>query len=138
MKMVFVDASAWIALYHKGDKYHKDAWLIYEQLLRDANKILISNWVAYEAISFIKSRAGYKASKVLWDILQDNELSQLINIDRKLEEESVNMFWNYQDKKWGVVDCSSILLMKKKKCSLVFGYDHHFIEASRQYGFTLL
>jgi predicted nucleic acid-binding protein len=44
----------------------------------------------------------------------------------------------YRDKKWGIVDYSSILLMKKKKCSLVFGYDHHFIEASRQYGFTLL
>ena len=49
--MVFVDASAWIALYHKRDNYHQAAWAIYEQLLNEARKFLTSNWVAYEAIS---------------------------------------------------------------------------------------
>jgi len=47
MKMVFVDASAWIALYHKKDKHHDVAWLIYEQLLNESVKFLTSNWVAY-------------------------------------------------------------------------------------------
>ena len=47
MKMVFVDASAWIALYHKRDKYHQPAWVIYEQSLNEARKFLTSNWVAY-------------------------------------------------------------------------------------------
>jgi len=138
MKTVFIDASAWIVLYHKGDKYHRAAWQVYEELLKDGGTFLTSNWVAYEAISLIKNRAGYQAAKVLWDILQDAELSQVVNIDRELEDEAVNIFWKYQDKKWGIVDCSSMILMEKKNCSLAFGYDHHFTEASRQYGFTLL
>ncbi len=138
MNMVFVDASAWIALYHKRDKYHEPAWVIYEQLLSQARKFLTSNWVAYEAISILKSRASYGAAKTLWDILQDTELSQVVYIDRKLEEGAVDLFWRYQDKRWGVVDCTSILLMEREKCSVAFGYDRHFIEATRQYGFTLL
>jgi len=138
MSTVFIDASTWIALYHKRDKYHEPAWVIYEQLLSQARKFLTSNWVAYEAISILKSRASYGAAKTLWDILQDTELSQVVYIDRKLEEGAVDLFWRYQDKRWGVVDCTSILLMEREKCSVAFGYDRHFIEATRQYRFTLL
>ena len=62
---------------------------------------MTSNWVAYEAISILKSRASYGAAKTLWDILQDTELSQVVYIDRKLEEGAVDLFWRYQDKRWG-------------------------------------
>lgn len=138
MNMVFIDASAWIALYHKRDKYHKAAWMVYEQLLNEAKKFLTSNWVAYEAITILKSRADYSTAKTLWDIFQDAELSQVVHIDRELEEGAIDLFWRYQDKKWGVVDCTSILLMEREKCSIAFGYDQHFVEATRQYAFTLL
>ena len=69
--LVFVDASAWIALYHKKDQNHQSAWSIYSQLLEEGKLFLISNWVAYEAISILKSRVSYKAAKSLWDVLQD-------------------------------------------------------------------
>lgn len=138
MNMVFVDASAWIALYHKRDNYHQAAWAIYEQLLNEARKFLTSNWFAYEAISILKSRASYSAAKSLWDILKDTELYQVIHIDRALEDGAIDIFWRYQDKKWGVVDCTSMLLMERERCSVAFGYDHHFVEATGQYGFTLL
>ena len=104
MNRVFIDASAWIALFHMRDKYHKTAWIVYEQLLNESSKFLTSNWVAYEAISILKSRASYSAAKSLWDILKDNELSQIKHIDGKLEDGAIDLFWRYQDKKWGVVD----------------------------------
>lgn len=82
---VFIDASAWIALYHKKDNYHQIAWKVYEQLLDEGNKFLTTNWVAYEAVSILKSRASYGAAKSLWDILGDSELSEVIYIDKQLE-----------------------------------------------------
>ncbi|MCD6298041.1 MAG: type II toxin-antitoxin system VapC family toxin [Deltaproteobacteria bacterium] len=138
MNMVFVDASAWIALYHKRDKYHRAAWIIYEQCLNESKKFFTTNWVAYEAMTLLKSRSSYRAARALWDIFQDTELSQLTYIDRELENAAVDLFWKFRDKKWGIVDCSSMLLMEKENCSVAFGYDHHFVEAGRQYGFTLL
>ncbi len=53
MNLAFVDASAWVALYHKKDKQHQSSWTIYEQLLNQGIKFLTSNWVAHEAISFL-------------------------------------------------------------------------------------
>jgi len=138
MNNIFVDASAWVALYHKKDKHHQTAWAIYEQLLNEATKFLTSNWVAYEAITILKTRASYDAAKSLWDILQDVELFDLVHINEALENEAVALFWRYEDKKWGIVDCTSILLMERKRCTVAFGYDSHFVEATRQYGFTLL
>lgn len=138
MSLIFIDASAWIALYHKRDKHHQTAWKVYEQTLGTTTTFLTSNWVAYEAISILKSRAGYEVAKSLWVILQDTEIFRIEGVDRELEEKAVNLFWRYQDKSWGVVDCSSILLMERLGCSLAFGFDHHFVEATKQYGFNLL
>ena len=81
MNMVFIDASAWIALFHMRDKYHKTAWLAYEQLLNEAGKFLTSNWVTYEAISILKSRTNYRTAKTLWDILQDTDLSESSDVE---------------------------------------------------------
>lgn len=136
--VVFIDASAWIALYHRRDSNHKKAWETYEQLLDEEKIFLTTNWVSHEAISIIKSRASYGAAKILWDILKNQELSEVVYINKRLEEQAIDIFWRYQDKKWGVVDCSSMVVMEMKRCLLAFGYDQHFVEASKQYGFTLL
>ncbi|MFH0925182.1 MAG: PIN domain-containing protein [bacterium] len=136
--VIFIDASVWIALYHKKDKYHKSAWKLYEQLLEEGKRFITSNWVSYEAISILKSRASYETAKNLWEILSNNEFFQVLRIDKNIEDQAISIFWRYQDKTWGVVDCSSMLLMKKENCFLAFGYDYHFVEASKQYGFTLL
>ncbi|MFQ5901465.1 MAG: type II toxin-antitoxin system VapC family toxin [Thermodesulfobacteriota bacterium] len=90
----FVDASAWIALYHKRDKYHKQAWKVYENILDKGIRIVTTNWVAYEALSLLKSRASYNAAKSLWDILQNPEFSKFICIDMPLENQEVFFgFW---------------------------------------------
>ncbi len=70
--------------------------------------------------------------------IKDSELSQIVYIDRDLEEGAIDLFWRYQDKKWGIVDCTSIMLMERQRCTVAFGYDRHFVEATRQHGFTLL
>jgi len=130
MNTVFIDASAWVALYHKMDNHHKRAWKVYEVLLDEGTKFLTGNWIAYEALSILKSRASYEAAKSLWDILCDSELSRNVYIDRNLEDKSVDLFWKYQDKSCGIVDCSSILLMEQEKCGIPFGYDSHFVQAT--------
>jgi predicted nucleic acid-binding protein len=89
----FIDASAWVALYHKKDNHHERAWKVYEGLLDEGTKFLTSNWIAYEALSILKSRASYEAAKSLWDILCDSELSRNVYIDRTLEDKSVELFW---------------------------------------------
>jgi len=46
--------------------------------------------------------------------------------------------WRHRDKEWGVVDCASIVIIERVGSRTVFGYDRHFVEPSRQRGFTVL
>lgn len=62
----------------------------------------------------------------------------LIWVDEKIEREALELFWCYKDKKWGVVDCSSLVVMKAVGCRQAFAYDGHFVEASRQFGFAVV
>lgn len=50
----------------------------------------------------------------------------------------MEIFWRYRDKTWGVVDCSSLVVMRALEFQRAFAFDAHFVEASRQFGFTVL
>jgi predicted nucleic acid-binding protein len=47
---------------------------------------------------------------------------------------SFNLFEQMQDKEWGLVDCSSIILSRERKLSTIFTTDKHFEQA----GFEIL
>jgi len=98
---------------------------------------VVTNWVAYEALSFLKSRAGYGNALALRQVLDDSDLVWQESITPVVEGRAVDIFWGYEDKTWGVVDCASLIVMEMVGCRRAFGFDRHFVQATRQYGFTL-
>jgi len=55
---VFVDASAWISIMYRKDKHHQEARKIYQRLLDNGASLVVTNWVAYEALSFLMPLAS--------------------------------------------------------------------------------
>jgi predicted nucleic acid-binding protein len=135
--LVFVDASAWIAITHTRDSHHDEAMTIMRRLLNDDAGLVVTNWTAYEALSFLKSRAGYGAASVLRQTFEDNELVWWEPVTPEIEEKALDMFWRFADKTWGVVDCASLVVMALTGCQRAFGFDRHFVEAASQYGFMV-
>jgi hypothetical protein len=135
---VFVDASAWVAITNRKDANHKKSVQIFRRLLGSSTRLIATTWTAYEALTLIKSRLGFSQAERLWGHFQARTLVDLVWIDAKIEEEALELFWRYRDKTWGVVDCSSLAVMQELGCREIFAYDRHFIEASRQFGFTVL
>ncbi len=68
----------------------------------------------------------------------NRRVAVMIRVDPAIESAALKLFWRYHDKAWGVVDCTSLVIMERLGCKTVFGYDRHFVEASRQRGFTVL
>jgi predicted nucleic acid-binding protein len=68
----------------------------------------------------------------------NHRIVTMIRVDPGIESGAPKLFWRYRDKEWGVVDCASIVMMERIGCETVFAYDRHFVEASRQRGFTVL
>jgi predicted nucleic acid-binding protein len=86
----------------------------------------------------LKSRVGLQSAEALWSILSSSRLVRLVEVTKDLEQRALQLFFGYRDKNWGVVDCASLVVMEELGCRHAFGFDHHFVEASRQRGFELL
>src|SRR5207245_2098174 len=60
---VFVDASAWVAVTNRKDRNHKEAVQIFRRLLSSSARLVATTWTAYEALTIVKSRLGFRATK---------------------------------------------------------------------------
>ncbi len=135
---VFVDASAWVAVTNAKDRYHDEATRVYRRLLRSAVPLITTTWTSYEALTIVKARLGYNQAALLWQRMQRPSVVDLVAVDERIEAEALELFWEYKDKDWGVVDCASLVVMDGTGCRQAFAFDRHFIEASQQYGFSLV
>jgi predicted nucleic acid-binding protein len=135
---VFVDASGWVAITNTKDSHHAEAMSVYRRLLQSAVPLITSTWTAYEALTIVKTKLGYSQAERLWQRIQRPSVVALVAVDERIEAEALEFFWKYKDKDWGVVDCASLVTMDGTGCRRAFAFDRHFVEASRQYGFSLV
>jgi predicted nucleic acid-binding protein len=135
---IFVDASAWIASANDRDQNYELARSLLAECFAEGVQLVTTNWTAFEALSILKSRAGNQIAADLWDLLTDPRSVDLVRVTDEIEERALNLFFAYRDKTWGVVDCASLVVMEDSGCRQAFGFDHHFMEASRQRGFELI
>jgi predicted nucleic acid-binding protein len=135
---VFLDASVWVAVTNRKDQNHNESVQIYRRLLGSSTRLITTTWTAYEALTIVKSRLGFSLAERLWDRIKSRAVVDLVRIDQRIEKSALELFWRYEDKTWGVVDCSSFVVMKSVGCRQAFAYDSHFIEASRQFGFAIV
>ena len=134
MKPIFVDTSALIALGNKRDSFHQEAIKINDQLKVQNRNFITTNAVLLEfgnafssinlkpvAISLIKA---IKTSPK-WEYLLVNEL---------LFNQAFTLYEKMNDKEWGLVDCTSIIVAQKRGITEIFSTDKHF----KQAGFIIL
>lgn len=117
---------------------HRAAVAALERLRRDGVFLVTTTWTAYEALSILKRRIGPEQAKQLWDRLNNPRLVELVSIDAATERDALGLFFGYDDKRWGVVDCASLVVMERTGCLQALGFDEHFVEAGRQRGFTVI
>lgn len=135
---VFIDASGWVAIISADDRNHGAAKLAYQQIISQKTRILTTNWTLYEALSIIKDKIGHTQALSLWNLVKQFPSVSLIKVTDDIETAAIGLFFRYEDKRWGVVDCTSLIVMEQTGCSRALAYDLHFKEASRQRGFQLI
>jgi uncharacterized protein len=120
---VFVDASAWVAITNRKDRNHGEAVKIFQRLLWTSIALVTTTWTAYEALTIVKSRLGFRQADRLWQRITSRKVVELVAIDEEIERESLELFWRYQDKTSGVVDCSNLVVMEAVGSRSAFAYD---------------
>ncbi len=125
---IFIDTCVFYALLSGNDQLTKICNEILNELINKYNfKFFTSLWVKRETLTKLK-RIGISYCTKLLELINELEC-EVIDIDKNIDEEAMQMFWSYSDKKWGITDCTSIVLLRKKNLFYVFSADHHFSEA---------
>lgn len=134
MKSIFIDTSALIAIGNKRDAFHSQAILIKDELKQSNRNFIITNAILFEfgnAFSAINLRPS--AIKMIESIRQSSKW-KIIMIDEKITSRGIALYKQMQDKEWGLVDCTSIIVARDMGIEEIFTTDHHFEQA----GFNIL
>jgi uncharacterized protein len=135
---VFVDTWAWVALYDRHDLHHGAAVAAFRNLVQDGLLAVTTNAVLYEAITFLRYRAGHDAAMDLVRrqaaVTTRDDVLVVLRIDEALEQAAIAIFRRYGDKDFSFVDCLSFAVMQQRGIATALTGDKHFA----QMGFDVL
>ena len=134
MKLVFADTHYLIARVNPKDQWHQVAKTA-ENKLGDF-KIITTEGVLTEFLGAFSNQGSYfreNAIKFVREILNNTNF-EVIPQTRDLFLKGLDFFEARADKKYSLVDCCSMVVMKEKKLTDVLTHDHHF----EQEGFKIL
>ena len=123
---LFIDTSYFLALINSRDKYHQAA--------KDLAKLITPPFITSDAILFELGNALAKPPHrhlgiaTLHQIRMDPQI-EVMQIEPEILAETIALFQSRPDKAWGLTDCSSFVIMQRRKLNEALTTDKHFEQA---------
>lgn len=134
MTAIFIDASAFIALYLKIDKFHFQATSFLTALPEDVS-FITSNFILDEVYTFLRTRKGKEIAVDFAEFLAQNAETVKVNrVTLEDEKAAFGLFKELDFSELSFTDCVSFAQMKRLRLKEVFTFDKHFAKA----GFKVL
>jgi predicted nucleic acid-binding protein len=134
MRRVFADAGYWIALLNPRDGLHAKAREVSSVLGR--TWIVTSEMVLTEVLNAFASKGEplRNAACVLVDRIRSNPNSEIVPMTSSAFRGAMERYRSRVDKRWGLTDCTSFLIMEQKGITEALSGDRDYQQA----GFTAL
>ena len=125
---MFVDTSGWA--------HHRDAARLIKGILRAGDTVLTSNYGLAELSALLMSPLSVPGHLrlVLLTRIRSAAWVQIAHVDSDLDAASWDYLNSREDKEFSLVDCSSFVIMGKRRISDALTADRHFEQA----GYTRL
>jgi predicted nucleic acid-binding protein len=130
--MIFVDASAWMALAITRDRHHRAARGAYPGLLRDHRVLVTTNLVVAETHILLRRLGSHNAAMRFLESIRESHRIEKVYSDPQLEEEAEEILRRYAGQDFSLADAVSFALMRRRGIQEAFTFDRHFTVA----GFT--
>lgn len=96
--------------------------------------MLTSDYVLDEAYTLLRMRLGVGPVRRLHDLFSRSSSLQILRVPDRDSDHALEFMLSHEDKKWGLTDCTSFVLMRELDVSSSFTFDQNFEEA----GFRML
>jgi predicted nucleic acid-binding protein len=128
-RRVFLDSGGLLGLLHRGDRHHVRARGVFARLLAARTPLLITDYVADEALTLLKMRCGPAGAVHLLDFLDSCPALDWDWISPDLFRSAGRFLRTHGDHDYSFTDCTSFLTMRAHGLADAFTTDRHFEEA---------
>ena len=129
---IFIDTSYALALSNKTDSNHKKALELSKKYDSEQYRFVTTYAILLEIGNGLAKLPKRPICIELLEYLQEDDYIPLIDVTKDLYDESFRLFSERRDKEWGLVDCTSMIVMKRRSIHQVFTADQHFEQAGFQ------
>ena len=128
MAEVFVDTVAWLALLNASDALHEPARQIMEQLRAQQVHLTTTEFVLVEVADALCVPAVRAQTIRFIEGLRRLPVLDIIPASEKLVAAGWKLYYERNDKAWGLTDCISFAVMQERHLTQAFTSDHHFTQ----------
>lgn len=124
--MIFLDTSAWIAIYSKKDKFHRRAnrfWLRLTEPIFTSDQVIaeLAEWILYET----EPSPNYEDSRQAVGLVVGSNVD-ILQLTRDARLHAVEIYEREASRGVSWVDCTSFALMRGRGIRRAFTFDKHF------------
>lgn len=129
MPTVFVDTVAWIALANTRDSLHSTARNTFDRLWDAGTSFVTSEFILLELGNALSSPEFRQRTAAFIETLRSSREIEIIASSSNLFDRGLKLFGSRPDKDWGLVDCTSFVIMTERSIAEAFTEDRHFEQA---------
>jgi len=127
--LTFLDTNGWMALLNSDDRLHSSAVEAWREIGRRRGIVVLTDWIIAETGNGLARTERRKAFAGAVRLLPTIPEVRLILIDEDLITRAVDLYQARPDKDWGLVDCSSFVVMTRENIRDAMTSDRHFSHA---------
>lgn len=131
---VFLDTAYAIALSSEKDEYHERAIDLAGKLEQASTRLITTRAVQLEIGNALSKQRYRHAAVQLLDSLEADPTVEIITLSETLYAQAFQLYRERRDKEWGLVDCTSFVVMKERNITEALTTDEHYQQA----GFRVL
>lgn len=132
MEKIFVDSSAFVALFLENDENNKKASTLFKELKTSKIPLYTSDYVIDETITTLFSRSGHKQSVAAGEAIFSSEIIKIIHVCPDHLKPAWELYKKYNDKKFSFTDVTSFTIAKDLNIKKAFSFDSDFIKAGME------
>ena len=129
VEKIFVDTSAWVALFVANDIDHGRATAAFETLKKFKTLLYTSDYVVDETITTILARGSRKQSVLAGSALLTSAIIKIVHVAPDYLKPAWALYQKYTDKKFSFTDVSSLAIMKDMGMTKAFAFDRELSQA---------
>jgi len=126
VEKIFVDSSAFGALFLENDKNHKNALALFQKLKNSKTPLYTSDYIIDETLTLLLHRSGHKQSIAAGEAIFSSDVIKIVSVYPDTFKSAWILYKKYDDKKFSFTDVTSFTIIKDLNIKKAFGFDSDF------------